>query len=108
MCTGGPPKSADPLRIDVVRRGVGAHPTHGALDVVELGWPWVGAVAWRKEPVVDVEGDVPRPGERCGVRAHVSFAAFTPAAAVDQDDRGKQRFHSGGDVSVENQIDAFD
>ena len=71
-----PAVGADATRVDPVLGGVGAHPAHGALDVVELGRPAVAPGGEVDEAVVGGESDVAgsresRPGSAMSAREPV-------------------------------------
>ena len=72
---------ADALRIHAVFRGVGAHPTDGALHIIELRGPTI--LAFMVEAVIHRETDIAMSGEKLRHGAHCAFIEAVPAATVD-------------------------
>ena len=101
---------ADALRVDTVALGVGAHPAHGALGVVELVGPDVGAGRVARQAVLDVEGDVAGRRQVGRGSGHVDPAADPerPGAAVEQEHGRARRIAIRRSGDIEQQFLAID
>ena len=85
MPAGGMSDGADPFRINAISFGIGPHPAHRALDIVE--WRGSAVATFDCQPVVDGKTDVSLMGERPGTLGKRFLAPGSPAAAMHPDQR---------------------
>jgi hypothetical protein len=71
--------------VDPIVHGVGTHPAHGALDIIELGRPAMAPDRGVDEAVVNAEGEVASAGELLGRVLHVRPAASPHPTTMDED-----------------------